>query len=186
MPKEVNQQSQRIPIWVSLLLTKIISSDNVTTMLVHLTAAINDHKHHYYYRITPSLPIILHCSTVLYLHVPTRLVSFIHFQYHQRCSIFIEWNRCKICTFIRILWIFIICRKILIKENSSIKESYICLIDCNYSRSLIRWLWVFCLYSTFTCFLHIYRYVFDIAPISLFNDLTDVTQFLCKFYKRTN
>lgn len=41
-------------------------------MLVHLTAAINDHKHHYYSRITPLLPIILHCSTVLYLHVSTR------------------------------------------------------------------------------------------------------------------
>ena len=152
-------------------------------MLVHLTAAINDHKHHYYSRITPLLPIILHCSTILYLHVSTRLVSFIHFQYHQRCSIFIEWIRCKICTFIRI---FSICRKILIKEIWSINISCISEMDCNCSRSLIRWLWVFCLYSTLTCFLHIYRYVFDIAPISLFNDLTDVTQFLCKFYKRTN
>ena len=72
------------------------------------------------------------------------------------------------------------------KEIWYINDSYISLIDYDYSWSLIRWLWVFCLYSTFTCFLHIYRYVFDIAPISLFNDLTDVTQFLCKFHKRTN
>ena len=108
MPKEVNQQSERIPIWVSLLLTKnyfIGQCDNYVSAFdcCHQwpqTSLLLSH-----YTFTTYYPPLLDRPI---LHVSTRLVSFIHFQYHQRCSIFIEWNRCKICTFIRILWIFII------------------------------------------------------------------------------
>ena len=108
MPKEANQQSERIPIWVSLLLTKnyfIGQCDNYVSAFdcCHQwpqTSLLLSH-----YTFTTYYPPLLDRSIFACF---TRLVSFILFQYHQRCSIFIDWIRFKICTFLRILCIFII------------------------------------------------------------------------------